>query len=530
MHKYLEMFKQTLKEIYNDLGDDGFDGNIDEYVLRELLRRNRPRPEAATAAEAPAPPEAPAPMEMEPPEDIRYEEYMKWEDIEKITREPGRPMIRLAIPVPRGTSEVTKKKLLDYKERLSTTVKQMRALRDQVTKLQQEKVRTAQQALDAKTALHQLNHQFETERRNWDNTLQQYESKLADVLNRESYYKTELRINEKQYREDKQFWTEAETNYRNEIGNLQAAVANQRDKFLTAYQEQWATISGLQWRINQQDSYIEQLDNHYRRLIQDERQQTEHQLQIEQQQSRSHILTQEQQINNLNNLIQQQVNQLNEQDRILNEQQAELTASRNEVRYLHEEMTQATSALEEMGQSSTTQEGGTFMRGNWLDIAGYRNPIGNMQQILWDNATLTEHGKHYADRLLENSYWVNWVKSNKLDQLALKYGLIKKGGGGFISYKSHDDRPDIISGRTAYNTIMQFRDLTLITINATEKVKNGQSLENYERKALQKAGNIFAAEGQYYDDDPKLLTDLKRAYDNYLMTIRAIENERQTLM
>ena len=40
MHKYLEMFKQTLKEIYNDLGDDGFDGNIDEYVLRELMKRN----------------------------------------------------------------------------------------------------------------------------------------------------------------------------------------------------------------------------------------------------------------------------------------------------------------------------------------------------------------------------------------------------------------------------------------------------------------------------------------------------------
>lgn len=529
MHKYLEMFKQTLKEIYNDLGDDGFDGNIDEYVLRELLRRNRPRPEAATAAEAPAPHEAPAPMDVEPPENTKYEEYMKWEDIEKITREPGGPKIRLAIPVPRGTSEVTKKKLIDYKERLSTTVKQMRALREQVIQLQKEKVQNAQQAWDAKTALHQLNHQFETERRNWDNTLQQYESKLADVLNRESYYKTELRINEKQYREDKQFWIQAEKNYRNEIGHLEATVANQKDKFLTAYQEQWATISGLQWRLNQQDSYIEQLDNHYRRLILDERQQTQQQLQMEQQQSRSHILTQEQQIINLNNLIQQQINQLNEQDRVLNEQEAEITATRNAVQYLHEEMTQATSALEDMGHS-TTQEGGTFMRGNWLDIAGYRNPIGNMQQILWDNATLTEHGKHYADQLLENSYWVNWVKSNKLDQLALQHGLIKRGGGGFISYKRHDDRPDIISGRTAYNTIMQFRDLTLITINATEKVKNGQALENYEIKALQKAGNIWAAERQYYDDDPKLLRDLKTAYDNYLMTIKALEDERRALM
>lgn len=552
------MFETDITEYFNTLGDNGTDYmTVEELILqnfREAEQRRKTNTQGDISSTIPEAPIQRPSMEIpEPGEEVYYsssetessstmseaEDQEReftideiWNQTPENTYAPQHEFQR--IPVPRGTSAVTKKKLIDQQEEIMKLRKELQNMQDDLESLWDKQITTQQELDMAQSEKEGMRDEWKEQQQNLMVLMSKYEEELQKTSDRAIYYENELHRRESDFQENKKFWEETKQKQTQHIRQLQNEIESMNRDFYTTLQTADHRLKNMELTLRDKEQLMREREERHQRQMNEiytsfsvaldqQRQNAERRLLTERSQAEAHILSQEERLQNQEQLINQQVNELNRQDTIIQEQQAEILHNENTIADMHEQMYQMNERQNEIITTAYAEPGSSLMTANHLAIAGYRKAIGDGKEIIWDTATLTNGGNHYVHPNLEKSYFVNWVKSNTLDKLALKHGLLRKRGTGYINYHLWGD--NYISGRTAYNTILQFTDATNKVLNAAEKAKQGLQINTDEQLAIGVASRIYQdPEATGMQDQPKLLRNLLLAYESWL------GNRRQVLM
>ncbi|CBK22944.2 uncharacterized protein [Blastocystis hominis] len=474
---------------------------VEELILqnfREAEQRKKTRTQGDISSTIPdAPIERPSMDIPEPGEEVYYSNEI-WNQTPETSIAPQHEFQR--IPVPRGTSAVTKKKLIDQQEEIMKLRKELQNMQDDLESLWDKQITTQQELEMAQSEKEGMKDEWKEQQQNLMRLMSQYEEELQKTSNRAIYYENELHRRESDFQENKKFWEETKQKQTQHIRQLQKEMEDMNRDFITTMQTADHRLKNMELNLRDKEQLMREREQRHQRQMNEiytsfsvaldqQRQNAERRLLTERSQAEAHILSQEERLQNQEQLINQQVNELNRQDTIIQEQQAEILHNENTIADMHEQMYQMNERQNEIITTAYAEPGSSLMTANHLAIAGYRKAIGDGREIIWDAATLTNGGNHYVIPNLEKSYFVNWVKSNTLDKLALKHGLLKKRGTGYINYHLWGD--NYISGRTAYNTILQFTDATNKVLNAAEKAKQGLQINTDEQLAIGVASRIY---------------------------------------
>ena len=490
------MFTQTNEEFYDDMNNNGNENDVEEFVLQNFRRREGTR----------------RIIDSDETIDSDDDELMDFDVIMAQNPLPNSYQERLSIPVPRGTTQVTKSRILKIRENLARRSLAVREKTDQVSAIPNMSSTNLEELEITKRKLDTLKSQIDTQAREYSEQLEMYKKALEEVNTRESFYRNELQKAQDAHRADAHFWESQKSLMENEIQGAKLEFERERNNFIL----EWSTVHNhleeLQRALQEERDKNEQMFTNFQVALDRERQQKEIELQ------------------HRDDLIDIQRRNIGQMEQVINEQQGEIIHNENAIYDLHEQMYEMGERMNENEGTRFVEEGGSFMTRNWLQISGYRLDIGGPKELVWNAASKTALGRHYKDARLEASYWVNWVKSNLVDQLALKHKILEKKGVGYKGYVTHKDRPDVISGKTAYNAIMQYNDLMVRILNATQKAINKQKLTRQEAEALRKANAIYYDPATQSDNIPTLLKNVKRTYEAYMSKQLPIEDNFRALM
>ena len=489
------MFTQTNEEFYDDMYNDGNENDVEEFVLQNFRRRNGTR------------------RIIDSDETIDSDdELMEFDEIIAQNPLPNSYQERLSIPVPRGTTEATRSRILKIREDLARKSMAVREKTDQVSAIPNMSSTNLEELEITRRRLDNMKNLIDNQAREYEEQLEIYRNELEAVNTRESFYRNELQKAQDAHRADAHFWESQKSLKENEIQTARLEFERERNNFIL----EWSTVHNhleeLQRALQEERDKNEQMFTNFQVALDRERQQKEIELQ------------------HRDDLIDIQRRNIGQMEQVINEQQGEIIHNENAIYDLHEQMYEMGERMNENEGTRFVEEGGSFMTRNWLQISGYRLDIGGPKELVWNAASKTALGRHYKDARLEASYWVNWVKSNLVDQLALKHGILQRKGVGYKGYVTHKDRPDVISGKTAYNAIMQYNDLMVKVLNATQKAINQQKLTRQEGEALTKAYKIYYDEATQSDNIPTLLKNVKRTYEAYMSKQLPIEDNFRALM
>ena len=489
------MFTQTNEEFYDDMYNDGNENDVEEFVLQNFRRRTgtaRIRDSEETIDSD--------------------EELMEFDEIIAQNPLPNSYQENFSIPVPRGTTQVTKSRILKIREDLSRRSLAVRKRTDHLMATSVGSVTTLEELESTKRRVDTLKSLIDNQAREYEEQLQIYRNELEAVNTRENFYRDELQKSQDAHREDYNFWKSQKMLVENELQAAKLEFDRERNNFLMEWTSAHNHIEELRRALQAEKDKNEQMVTNFRVALDRERQQKEIELQ------------------HRDDLIDIQKRNIGQMEQVINEQQGEIIHNENAIYDLHEQMYEMGEKMNENEGTRFIEEGGSFMTRNWLQISGYRLDIGGPKELVWNAASKTALGRHYKDARLEASYWVNWVQSNLVDQLALKHKILEKKGVGYKGYVTHKDRPDVISGKTAYNAIMQYNDLMVKVLNATQKAINQQTLTRQEAEALRKANAIYYDEATQSDNIPTILKNVKRTYEAYMSKQLPIEDNFRALM
>lgn len=489
------MFTQTNEEFYDNMNNDGNENDVDEYILQNFRKRKG----------------APRIIDSEDTVDSD-EEFMEFDEIIAQNPLPNSYQERFSIPVPRGTTHVTKSRILQMREDLARKSVAVREKTDQITAMPFGSSTNLEELEIAKRRVDTLKALIDTQAREYDEQLEAYRKELEKVNTRESFYRNELKQAYDAYREDYNFWENQKMLMTNELHTAQLEFERERNNFILEWSNAHNHIEELQRELQRERDRNEEMYTNFQVALDRERQGAEKQIQYQEE------------------VIETQRRNLQQMEGVIQEQQVEIINNENAIYDLHDQMYEMGEKMNENEGTRYIEEGGSFMTRNWLQITGYRLDIGDNRELVWNAASKTALGRHYKDARLEASYWVNWVQSNLVDQLALKHGILQKKGVGYKGYVTHKDRPDVISGKTAYNAIMQYNDLMVRVLNATQKAINKQKLTKQEGEALTKAYKIYYDEATQSDNIPTIIKNVKRTYEAYMSKQLPIEDNFRALM
>ena len=489
------MFTQTNEEFYDDIYNDGNENDVEEYILQNFRRRKGTR------------------QIRDSDETIDSdEELMEFDQIIEQNPLPNSYQERLSIPVPRGTTEATRSRILKIRQDLSRRSIAVREKTDQVSAIPNMSSTNLEELEITRRRLNNMKNLIDNQAREYEEQLQIYRNELEAVNTRESFYRNELQKAQDAHRADAHFWESQKSLMETELQTAKLEFERERNNFIL----EWSTVHNhleeLQRALQRERDRNEEIYTNFQVALDRERQEAETQLQ------------------HRDDLIEIQKRNIGQMEQVINEQQGEIIHNENAIYDLHEQMYEMGERMNENEGTRFVEEGGSFMTRNWLQISGYRLDIGGPKELVWNAASKTALGRHYKDARLEASYWVNWVKSNLVDQLALKHKILEKKGVGYKGYVTHKDRPDVISGKTAYNAIMQYNDLMVRILNATQKAINKQKLTRQEAEALRKANAIYYDPATQSDNIPTLLKNVKRTYEAYMSKQLPIEDNFRALM
>lgn len=489
------MFTQTNEEFYNDMYNDGIDNDVEEYILQNFKNKN----DKTTSKEL----KAAAEKELE---------YMEFEEIIKENPIPHALRERISITVPRGTQEVTKSRLLDIRENLARRSLAVRKEAEEVTAITSMLSTNLEELEFAERKLDDMRKLMEQQKREYEEQIKIYQAELEKVNKRESFYKNELQISQDAHRADAYFWEQQQSRMQEELQNVKVEFERERMNFMGEYNAVKQHLDILRNTLEREREQNETDFANWRVALDEERQRTERDLK------------------DRDEIIREMNARMVVQDQKIREQEAEIVDNEKTITDLHNQMYEIGETMNVNQGTRYVEEGSSFMLRNWLQISGYRYDIGDAREILWSAASKTALGRHYRDKHLEESYWVNWVKSNLVDQLALKYGILQRRGVGYKGYVMHPTRTDVISGKTAYNTIMQYNDIMVRVLNATQKVIQDQNLTRQEVDAINKASKIYHDPATQTDNIPTLLKQVKTTYKAFLSKSIPIEDNFRALM
>lgn len=489
------MFTQTNEEFYDDMYNDGNENDVEEYVLQNFRRGTNRR----------------GTIDSEETIDSD-EEYMAFDEIIAENPLPNSYQERFSIPVPRGTTEVTKSRLLNIRQDLARRSLAVRNATDQVSAIPNMSSTNLEELDITKRKVNNLKILIDNQAREYEEQLQLYRNELEAVNTREIFYRNELQKSQNAHRADAEFWENQKFMMQNELQTAKLEFERERNNFILEWSSVQTHLENLQRALQRERDRNEEIYTNFQVALDRERQQTEIQLQ------------------HRDDLIDIQRRNIGQMEQVINEQQQEIIQNENAIYSLHDQMHEMGEKMNENEGTRYMEEGGSFMTRNWLQITGYRLDIGDQREIVWNAASKTALGRHYRDARLEASYWVNWVQSNLVDQLALKHKILQRKGAGYQGYVTHKDRPDVISGKTAYNAIMQYNDIMVRVLNATQKAINQQKLTRQETEALSKANAIYYDPATQSDNIPTLLKNVKRTYEAYMSKQLPIEDNFRALM
>ena len=500
------MFTQTNEEFYDDMYNDGNENDVEEYVLQNFRRRNGTR------------------QIIDSEETIDSDdELMEFDVIIAQNPLPNSYQERLSIVVPRGTTEVTKSRLLNIRQDLARRSIAVREKTDQAAAIPHMSSTNLEELEITKRRLDNLKTLIDNQAREYEEQLQQYRKALEEVNTRETFYRNELHKSQDAHRADANFWQNQKSLMETELQTAKLEFERERNDFMMEWSSVHKHLEELQRALQRERDRNEEMYTNFQVALDAERQKSQNELQLQREQSERALQMQHE-------VIENQQQQLVTQDAIMREQENEIIENENAIYSLHDQMYEMGERMNENEGTRFVEEGGSFMTRNWLQISGYRLDIGGPKEIVWNAASKTALGRHYKDARLEASYWVNWVQSNLVDQLALKHKILERKGVGYKGYVTHKDRPDVISGKTAYNAIMQYNDLMVRILNATQKAINKQKLTKQEAEALTKANAIYYDPATQSDNIPTLLKNVKRTYEAYMSKQLPIEDNFRALM
>ena len=489
------MFTQTNEEFYNDMYNDGNENDVEEYVLQNFRRKKGTK------------------RIIDSEETIDSdEELMEFDQIIEQNPLPHSYQERLSIPVPRGTTEVTRSRILKIRQDLSRKSIAVREKTDQVSAIPNMSSTNLEELEITRRKLDNMKNLIDNQAREYEDQLQIYRKELEAVNTRESFYRNELQKAQDAHRADAHFWESQKSLMENELQTARLEFERERNNFIIEWSAVHNHLDQLQKALQEERDRNEEMYTNFQVALDKERQQKETELQ------------------HRDELIDIQTRNIGQMEQVINEQRGEIIENENAIYSLHDQMYEMGEKMNENQGTRFVEEGGSFMTRNWLQITGYRLDIGDPKELVWNAASKTALGRHYKDARLEASYWVNWVKSNLVDQLALKHGILQRKGVGYKGYVTHKDRTDVISGKTAYNAIMQYNDLMVRILNATQKAINQQKLTRQEAEALRKANAIYYDEATQSDDIPTILKNVKRTYEAYMSRQLPIEDNFRALM
>ena len=489
------MFTQTNKEFYDDMYNDGNENDVEEYVLQNFRRRNGTR------------------RIIDSEETIDSDqELMEFDQIIEQNPLPNSYQERFSIPVPRGTTEVTRSRILKIRQDLSRKSIAVREKTDQVSAIPNMSSTNLEELDITRRKLDNMKNLIDNQAREYEEQLQIYRKALEEVNTRESFYRNELHKAQDAHRADANYWETQKYLMESELQTAKLEFERERNNFIIEWSAVHNHLDQLQKALQEERDKNEQMYTNFQVALDRERQQKETELQ------------------HRDELIDIQTRNIGQMEQVINEQQQEIIQSENAIYSLHDQMHEMGERMNENEGTRYMEEGGSFMTRNWLQITGYRLDIGDQREIVWNAASKTALGRHYRDAKLEASYWVNWVQSNLVDQLALKHKILQRKGAGYQGYVTHKDRPDVISGKTAYNAIMQYNDIMVRVLNATQKAINQQKLTRQETEALSKANAIYYDPATQSDNIPTLLKNVKRTYEAYMSKQLPIEDNFRALM
>ena len=489
------MFTQTNDEFYNDIYNEGNDNDVEKYILQNFKNKNSNR------------------MEVEPKPTAEKElEYMEFEEIIKENPVPNALRETISIPVPRGTQEVTKSRILDIRDNLARRSLAVRKEAEEVSKITSMLSTNLEEVEIAEKKLDNMRKLMEEQKREYDEQIKIYQTELERVSERESFYRNELQTSQDAHRADAYFWEQQQMRMQEELQNVKVEFERERINFMGEYRAVQSHLEIIKETLQREREQNEADFANWRVALDEERQRTKRDLK------------------DRDETIREMSARLIVQDQMIREQEAEIVDNENVIHDLHTQMYEIGEKMNDNQGTKYVEEGPSFMMRNWLQISGYRLDIGTTGEILWNAASKTALGKHYRDKQLEASYWVNWVNSNIVDQLALKYGILQRKGVGYKGYVTHTTRTDVISGKTAYNAIMQYNDIMVRVLNATQKVIQQRNLTRQEVQAIDKASKIYHDPATKSDNIPTLLKQVKRTYEAYLSKSLLLEDDLQALM
>lgn len=490
------MFTQTNEEFYDDMYNDGNENDVEEMVLQNFARR-RNRTRQTTDSERTIDSD---------------DELMEFDVIMSQNPLPNSYQERLSIVVPRGTTEVTKSRLLKIREDLARRSIAVRQKKDQAAAITNMSSTNLEELEITRRRLDNMKTLIDNQAREYEEQLQLYRKELEAVNTRESFYRNELQKSQDAHRADAHFWQNQKSLMETELQTARLEFERERNDFMMEWSSVHSHLEELQRALQRERDRNEEMFTNFQVALDRERQQKETELQ------------------HRDELIDIQTRNIGQMEQVINEQRGEIIHNENAIYDLHEQMYEMGERMNENEGTRFVEEGGSFMTRNWLQISGYRLDIGGPKELVWNAASKTALGRHYKDARLEASYWVNWVKSNLVDQLALKHKILEKKGVGYKGYVTHKDRPDVISGKTAYNAIMQYNDLMVRILNATQKAIDQQKLTRQEAEALRKANAIYYDEATQSDNIPTILKNVKRTYEAYMSKQLPIEDNFRALM
>ena len=489
------MFTQTNEEFYNDMYNEGNDNDVEEYILQNFKNKNNKR------------------MEEEPKTAAEKElEYMEFEEIIKDNPIPHALREKISIPVPRGTQEVTKSRLVHIRDDLARRSLAVRKEAEEVSTITSMLSTNLEELEFAERKLEDMRKLMEQQKREYEEQIKIYQAELEAVNKRENFYRNELQTSQDAHRADAIFWERQQNRMQEELKNVKVEFEREKMNFMGEYKAVQRHLEIIRDTLEREREQNEAELANWRVALDEERQRTQRDLKER------------------DEIIKEMDARMVVQDQKLREQEAEIIDNEKTIHDLHTQMYEIGEEMNVNQGTKYVEEGSSFMLRNWLQISGYRYDIGDAREILWNAASKTALGRHYRDKHLEESYWVNWVKSNLVDQLALKYGILQRKGVGYKGYVMHPTRTDVISGKTAYNTIMQYNDIMVRVLNATQKVIQNQNLSRQDVDAIHKASKIYHDPATQTDNIPTLLKQVKTTYEAYLSKTLPIEDNFRALM
>ena len=308
------MFTQTNEEFYDEMYNDGNENDVEEYILQNFRRRKGTRQTIDSERTIDS-----------------DEELMEFDQIIEQNPLPNSYQERISIPVPRGTTEVTRSRILKIRQDLSRKSIAVREKTDQVSAIPNMSSTNLEELEITRRKLDNMKNLIDNQAREYEDQLQIYRKALEEVNSRESFYRNELHKSQDAHRADANYWETQKSLMESELQYAKLEFERERNNFIIEWSAVHNHLDQLQRALQEERDRNEEMYTNFQVALDAERQKSQKELQLQREQS-------ERQLQMQHEVIENQQQQLITQDAIMREQENEIIENENAIYSLHAQM------------------------------------------------------------------------------------------------------------------------------------------------------------------------------------------------